>query len=177
MAATDVRPLAVRGSRLALAEVTVRLGNDFELNALQLVELDDHGLGCRFVFFDEDALAEALEELDARYLAEDGAADTPSFRATANFARLHRARDWDGLLDAKWKDRIVIRDVKLIDGHDGIFLAMPSRKLSDHCGRCGDKNHLRARYCNNCGGRLDENRHLRSRDFGGRICADRRARW
>ena len=53
----------------------------------------------------------------------------------------------------------VIRDVKLIDGNDGLFLAMPSRKLSDHCGRCGDKNHLRARFCNNCGGRLDENRH------------------
>src|SRR5438105_878842 len=55
----------------------------------------------------------------------------------------------------------VIRDVKLIDGNDGLFLAMPSRKLSDHCGRCGEKNHLRARYCNNCGGRLDENRYLR----------------
>jgi stage V sporulation protein G len=55
----------------------------------------------------------------------------------------------------------VIRDVKLIEGNDGLFLAMPSRKLSDHCGRCGEKNHLRARYCNNCGGRLDENRYLR----------------
>jgi stage V sporulation protein G len=55
----------------------------------------------------------------------------------------------------------VIRDVKLIDGNDGLFLAMPSRKLSDHCGRCGDKNHLRARYCNNCGGRLDETRFHR----------------
>ena len=42
----------------------------------------------------------------------------------------------------------VIRDVKLIDGNEGLFLAMPSRKLADHCGRCGDKNHLRARYCN-----------------------------
>ena len=57
----------------------------------------------------------------------------------------------------------VIRDVKLIDGNDGLFLAMPSRKLSDHCGRCGDKNHLRARFCNNCGGRLDENRHQKLR--------------
>jgi stage V sporulation protein G len=60
----------------------------------------------------------------------------------------------------------VIRDVKLIDGNDGLFLAMPSRKLSDHCGRCGEKNHLRARYCNNCGGRLDENRYLRYQHGG-----------
>src|SRR5689334_22699361 len=61
----------------------------------------------------------------------------------------------------------VIRDVKLIDGHDGLFLAMPSRKLSDHCPRCGDKNHLRARFCNNCGNRLNENRYLRYQNGNG----------
>ena len=54
----------------------------------------------------------------------------------------------------------VIRDVKLIDGNDGLFLAMPSRKLCDHCRRCGEKNHLRARFCNGCGMRLDENRSM-----------------
>ena len=64
-------------------------------------------------------------------------------------------------------DALVVRDVKLIEGNDGLFLAMPSRKLSDHCPRCGDKNHLRARYCNNCGGRLDENRHLQYRNGNG----------
>jgi stage V sporulation protein G len=59
-------------------------------------------------------------------------------------------------------DTFVVRDVKLIEGPDGLFLAMPSRKLCDHCPRCGDKNHLRARYCNHCGGRLDENRSARN---------------
>ena len=58
-------------------------------------------------------------------------------------------------------DTFVIRDVKLIEGHDGPFLAMPSRKLMDHCQRCSEKNHLRARYCNNCGNRLNENRYMR----------------
>jgi stage V sporulation protein G len=61
----------------------------------------------------------------------------------------------------------VIRDVKLIDGNDGLFLAMPSRKLADHCARCGEKNHLRARYCNHCGQRLDENRCLRHQNGNG----------
>src|SRR5262245_5253562 len=56
----------------------------------------------------------------------------------------------------------VIRDVKLIEGNDGLFLAMPARKLCDRCRRCGEKNHLRARFCNNCGQRLDENRYLKS---------------
>jgi stage V sporulation protein G len=58
-------------------------------------------------------------------------------------------------------DTFVVRDVKLIEGPDGLFLAMPSRKLCDHCPRCGDKNHLRARFCNGCGCRLDENRFMR----------------
>jgi stage V sporulation protein G len=54
----------------------------------------------------------------------------------------------------------VVRDVKLIEGNDGLFLAMPSRKLCDRCRRCSEKNHLRARFCNQCGSRLDENRHI-----------------
>jgi stage V sporulation protein G len=58
-------------------------------------------------------------------------------------------------------DTFVIRDVKLIDGPSGLFLAMPSRKLCDHCPRCSEKNHLRARFCNNCGTHLNENRHLK----------------
>jgi stage V sporulation protein G len=64
-------------------------------------------------------------------------------------------------------DTFVIRDVKLIDGNDGLFLAMPSRKLMDHCPGCHDKNHLRARFCNNCGARLDEDRYLRYRSGNG----------
>jgi len=55
-------------------------------------------------------------------------------------------------------DQFVIRDIKVIEGTSGLFVAMPSRKMSDHCGQCGGKNHLRAKFCNNCGGSLPENR-------------------
>jgi len=61
----------------------------------------------------------------------------------------------------------VIRDVKLIDGNEGLFLAMPSRKLADHCQRCSEKNHLRARFCNQCGARLDETRYQRYQNSNG----------
>ena len=64
-------------------------------------------------------------------------------------------------------DTFVVRDVKLIEGPDGLFLAMPSRKLCDHCPRCGEKNHLRARFCNGCGSRLDENRYMRNGHMNG----------
>ena len=61
----------------------------------------------------------------------------------------------------------VVRDVKLIDGNDGLFLAMPSRKLCDHCPNCSEKNHLRARFCNHCGRRLNEDRYLAHRNGNG----------
>ncbi len=52
----------------------------------------------------------------------------------------------------------VIRDIKVIEGAGGLFVAMPSRKMSDHCEKCGSKNHLRAKYCNSCGALLPESR-------------------
>lgn len=52
----------------------------------------------------------------------------------------------------------VIRDLRIIEGAKGTFVAMPSRKLTDKCQKCGTKNHLRARFCNNCGFRLNEDR-------------------
>ncbi len=55
-------------------------------------------------------------------------------------------------------NEFVIRDIKIIEGSGGLFVAMPSRKMSDHCNRCGGKNHLRAKFCSTCGAALDENR-------------------
>jgi len=55
-------------------------------------------------------------------------------------------------------DAMIIQDLKIIRGPQGIFVAMPSRKLTDKCPRCGGKNHLRARYCNDCGIRLRDDR-------------------
>ena len=53
---------------------------------------------------------------------------------------------------------VVVRDIKIIEGPGGLFVAMPSRKLMDRCFECGGKNHLRARYCNDCGARLESGR-------------------
>lgn len=48
----------------------------------------------------------------------------------------------------------VVRDIKIIEGGKGLFVAMPSRKITDHCPKCRAKNHLRARFCNECGAPL-----------------------
>ena len=55
-------------------------------------------------------------------------------------------------------DAFVIRDVKVIEGPRGPFVAMPSRKVMARCADCGDKNHLRANYCNQCGKRMRNQR-------------------
>lgn len=69
-------------------------------------------------------------------------------------------------------DMFVIRDLKIIEGAKGSFVAMPSRKLTDRCGRCLCKNHLRARFCNQCGTRLDEERATRMAEGRAKLHAD-----
>ena len=64
-------------------------------------------------------------------------------------------------------NEFVVRDIKVIEGTNGYFVAMPSRKMSDHCEKCGGKNHLRAKFCNNCGAKLLEDRA--KKDLKGRM--------
>ena len=45
----------------------------------------------------------------------------------------------------------VVRNIKVIQGTGGIFIAMPSRKLKHPCPKCSFKNEARSRYCNQCG--------------------------
>ncbi|HEX7901608.1 MAG TPA: SpoVG family protein [Planctomycetota bacterium] len=52
------------------------------------------------------------------------------------------------------ENAFVIRDLKIIEGAKGPFVAMPSRKVADRCLQCGLKNHRRAKFCNECGGRI-----------------------
>jgi stage V sporulation protein G len=66
----------------------------------------------------------------------------------------------------------VIRDLKIIEGANGPFVAMPSRKLTAHCAQCGTKNHLRALYCNQCGLRLDNDHIIKEEDGRAKLYAD-----
>jgi stage V sporulation protein G len=52
----------------------------------------------------------------------------------------------------------VVRDIKVIQGASGLFVAMPSRKITDRCTACGAKNLLQSRFCGHCGTRLPERR-------------------
>jgi len=66
----------------------------------------------------------------------------------------------------------VIRDLKIIEGAHGPFVAMPSRKLAARCPQCGCKNHLRAAYCKQCGSSQDEDRVPRDESGRTKLYAD-----
>jgi len=66
----------------------------------------------------------------------------------------------------------VVRDLKIIEGTNGPFVAMPSRKLTSHCPRCRAKNHLRAQHCNQCGSSLSTDRASHDTDGRTKLYAD-----
>ena len=51
-------------------------------------------------------------------------------------------------------DAFVVRDMRIIEGRSGLFVAMPSRPLKDACPKCGYRNAVRSKYCSGCGGEL-----------------------
>ncbi len=69
-------------------------------------------------------------------------------------------------------DAFVVRDLKIIEGTTGPFVAMPSRKLTAHCSQCGCKNHLRAAFCNQCGTRQREQQAVKDDDGRAKLYAD-----
>ncbi len=72
-----------------------------------------------------------------------------------------------GFCSITFDDCFVVRDLKIIEGNNGPFVAMPSRKLTKHCHKCRTKNHLRARFCNQCGARIRNEEGIEY-DEGGR---------
>jgi len=50
----------------------------------------------------------------------------------------------------------VVRNVKVIEGNKGSFVAMPSRKLKDPCPKCAFRNAVRSKFCYQCGSSLPQ---------------------
>lgn len=57
----------------------------------------------------------------------------------------------------------VVRDLRLIQGRWRLFLSMPSRLMQDKCPQCHRRNALRAKFCQECGVRLADDRAVRGR--------------
>lgn len=50
----------------------------------------------------------------------------------------------------------VVRNIKVIQGSNGLFIAMPSRKVKQPCSKCGFRNESRSKFCNQCGAQLPQ---------------------
>ena len=50
----------------------------------------------------------------------------------------------------------VVRNIKIIQGSGGLFIAMPSRKLKSPCPKCSFKNEVGSKFCNQCGAFLPQ---------------------
>ena len=77
-----------------------------------------------------------------------------------------------GFCSITFDNCFVVRDLKIIEGSNGPFVAMPSRKLTSHCHKCSMKNHLRAGHCNQCGAKLDQDRAIKDEDGRAKLYAD-----
>ena len=48
-------------------------------------------------------------------------------------------------------NEFVVRNIKVIQGSSGLFIAMPSRKLKTSCPKCNFKNEVGGKFCGQCG--------------------------
>jgi len=77
-----------------------------------------------------------------------------------------------GFCSITFEDAFVVRDLKIIRGGTGPFVAMPSRKLMDRCQSCSFKNPLRAAFCNSCGTALDDDRSYKQPNGKAKLYTD-----
>ena len=48
----------------------------------------------------------------------------------------------------------VVRNIKVIEGGKGLFVAMPSERAKNPCPKCGFRNTVNSRFCNQCAAAL-----------------------
>ena len=59
-----------------------------------------------------------------------------------------------GFASITFDNAFVIKDVRIIQGLKGTIVAMPAKKLTFRCFKCGFKNTLRSKFCSECGRRV-----------------------
>ncbi len=52
-------------------------------------------------------------------------------------------------------DCFVVRNIKVIHSTNGLFIAMPSRKVKLSCSKCHFRNEVGSKFCNHCGASIN----------------------
>jgi len=53
-----------------------------------------------------------------------------------------------------FSDVFVVKNIKIIEGEQGLFVAMPSIENKGPCPKCNHKNIVHSKYCSDCGSEL-----------------------
>jgi tetratricopeptide (TPR) repeat protein len=109
--------LATRGDRLSLSRLVYRgeIGDSgaIESELIHLIETDPDDLICYTIIFRPDDLDAAYAELDARYLAGEGAPFVDSLTCLAETTASYNSRDWDRF-EALYTEDCLVVDHRLV---------------------------------------------------------------
>ena len=86
-----------------------------------------------------------MEVTEVRVALREGASRPPAGEARPGERRLK------AYATVTFDQCFVVRNIKIIDGKNGLFVAMPSHKPKIACGRCQFKNEAGGRCCSQCG--------------------------
>jgi class 3 adenylate cyclase len=128
-----MEPIAVRGETLSLTRLRLATDDGFESVLLGLGELDDEGRLAWMAHYNEDALADALAELDERYLAGEGAEHRDVLRTAVEFDRAFRA-DQDAAAALFAPDFVLDDHRRLYYGRGDLAHLTAARRASDETG-------------------------------------------
>ena len=101
--------IAIRGDRLALRRLVQHTEAGDEIADLMVGEFDARGRLQALVTIDDGRLLDAIAELDARYLAGEGAEHSEVLRLSMDHVTAINRRDWDAFV-ATMRPDIVIGD-------------------------------------------------------------------
>ena len=114
----DDEPIAIRGERLCLTLRTNATAAGDESKLLSMAELDEHGLICRVCLYDGDALEDAMTDLDARYVAGEGAEHAHVLRGSGRWEAAVMRNDRPALLATMAPDYTMVDHRSL--GYDAV---------------------------------------------------------
>src|SRR5262249_7070392 len=111
----EYEPVATRGERHLVAGGATRTDSGFERIFYNTFEYDDTMRQRRVVIFSDDDLEGALDELDERYIAGEGAPHAHIVRHQHALEKAFNRRDWAALEPLFVRDGVVVNHRKLSD--------------------------------------------------------------
>lgn len=69
--------------------------------------------------------------------------------------REDRDKKLKGYAAITFDNAFVVRDIRIIEGQKGLFVAMPSRRVREPCPKCAHRNPVGSKFCNQCGANIE----------------------